>query len=109
MTLLAALVLAWLGCVSDDPCAGTRDLLASPAGLVLTPGEHALGWARTECFQCHQAARIHANDCTSLVAVDARAMDSAVDVDDTTSCVACHGSNGVREWASLLDTGEAAP
>ncbi len=109
MTALLWLWLGALGCVPDDPCAGTRDLLASPAGLVLTPAEHEIGWARTECFQCHQAARIHASDCTSVVAVDALAMDSAVDVDDTTSCVSCHGANGVREWEGLLDTGSTAP
>ena len=106
---MTALLWLWLGCVSEDPCAATRDLLASPSGLVLTPGEHEIGWARTECFQCHQAARIHSSDCASVVAVDAAALAEETDADDTTSCVACHGANGVRAWEDLLDTGDSGP
>jgi hypothetical protein len=93
----ALLLLALAGC-GDDPCAGTRDLLASPSALTLTEAEHELGWGRSECFQCHQQFRIHEEDCIDVAAVDGAAIDEASDPDDTTTCVPCHGSNGVPGW-----------
>ncbi len=105
---LMLLFMAIIGCEPGDPCAAARDLMASPGGLVITPEEHELGWGRTECFQCHQSFRIHQADCASVVAVDGEAIEERVDVSDTTTCVECHGSNGVAEWDSLLDSGDTA-
>lgn len=92
-------LLLLLGCGDDDPCAGRRDLATSPAGLDLTEGEHPSGWGRTECFQCHQAWDIHAEDCVDAVPV---AMEP-FEVSDPEACVACHGANGVAAWAALVE------
>lgn len=95
------LVLSLFGCGSDeDPCAGKRDLLSSPRGLELTQEEHPIGWEHTECFQCHQAWKVHTDDCLDGVAVDG----AAIQAETTDDCAACHGWNGVDAW---LDTGEA--
>ena len=88
------MVLLWpllgLGCGSEDPCAGTRDLGLSPAGLTLTAQEHP-GWDQQECFTCHQTWNIHQQDCMGGIDVDE--VQERTDVQDTTSCVACHGAN----------------
>lgn len=99
---MIALVLAWLGCAEEDPCAGVRDLATSPGGLALTREEHAAGWGKTACFQCHQAWVIHARDCSSFgdtaELVDLSAVAERADPSDTSSCVPCHGANGVAAW-----------
>ena len=97
------LLLGFVTACAEPECAATRDLLASPAGLALTEQEHPAGWGRTACFQCHQASRIHREDCLDDVAVDGAAINAAVDPADTSTCVACHGSNGHAEWDALLD------
>lgn len=106
--IVLVLSIFW-GCGAQDECAGTRDLLNSPAGLALTEQEHPAGWARTECFQCHQAFEIHASDCLKGVSVDGAAINDQIDVNDTTTCVQCHGANGNAAWEALLDTGDTAP
>lgn len=94
---LGVLAAALSGCAEADPCAGKRDLVNSPAGLTLVAGEHP-GWGSRECFQCHQRWEIHSADCVDEVAV------GEIDATEPEECVACHGSNGVAEWA---DTGDA--
>ena len=108
--LAFALALAALAaCGSDDPCAGVSDLLASPGGLALTEAEHPAGWGRSDCMLCHQAAAIHTASCASAP-VDLAAVREEADPEDTRTCVACHGANGVEAWAELEeepgDTGE---
>lgn len=101
--LALALVLA--SCDAADPCDGAVDLATSPEGLVLTAEEHAAGWGRTTCFQCHQAWALHREICGSWTdsgaAIDLAAIDAQVDPSDTSSCVPCHGSNGVAAWQQL--------
>jgi len=102
--LIPALLLA--GCGQTDPCAGVRDLATSPAGLTLTQVEHPAGWGHSECFQCHQAWRIHTADCNSFGdtagLIDLAAVAEQADPQDTTSCIPCHGDNGVEGWDALL-------
>ncbi len=92
-------------CGTDDPCEGLRDLATSPGGLTLTEAEHALGWGQSDCFQCHQAFKIHRADCSSFDDsggfIDLAAVAELADPADTTSCVPCHGSNGVPGWDQL--------
>lgn len=102
--LLALLALA--ACADPDPCDGVRDLLASPAALVLTEAEHP-GWGRETCFQCHHIARIHRSECLEGAEVDLERIRALADPEDPTTCVPCHGSNGVPALAaSEDDTGE---
>jgi hypothetical protein len=92
-----------LACVPvDDPCASKRDLVRSPAGLELTPGEHPAGWGDATCAQCHQAWTTHTRDCVA-VAVDVGDIDA--DFEDPASCVGCHGGNGVGWLEALRDSG----
>jgi hypothetical protein len=100
---LLALILA--GCGTDDACSEVRDLSKSPAGLALTEEEHPVGWAHTECFQCHQAWNIHANDCLVGVALTG----SDIPVDSTDGCRDCHGWNGVPEWVQDTDDTDVTP
>lgn len=86
------MILLWLLGCSVDPCDEVIDLSETPLGLDLTEEEHP-GWGNAECFQCHQAWRIHANSCVD--GVDISGIDP--DVDDTRSCSECHGENGVSE------------
>ena len=88
-------------CAEPDPCVGVRDLVASPAGLVLTAEEHGVGWGREACFACHPLASLHAVDCTAGAAVDGAAVNALIDPNDTSTCVPCHGENGVGAWQEL--------
>ena len=96
-----------IGCNSTDPCNQVRDLSRSPDGLTLVQEEHPLGWGRTDCFECHQIFNIHHTACIGIDGVDVSAINAQIDVRDTSTCVACHGTNGVADWDGLLDTAEA--
>ncbi|HJN73466.1 MAG TPA: hypothetical protein QGF58_05985 [Myxococcota bacterium] len=93
-------LLLLLACGDPDPCAGTRDLTRSPAALTLTAEEHGVGWGQEQCFQCHQAWNIHSQDCIGGVEVE----EIEADPEDPSTCVPCHGDNGVE--ALRVDTGE---
>lgn len=69
---------------APDPC--PEGLLAD--GLVLTARSHPVGWTRSECFDCHAAARIHRSQCLPGQPIDAE--DWLVPTD----CTTCHGDNG---------------
>lgn len=94
---MMVLLLTLLAGCSTDPCAGTRDLANSPDGLQLTEVEHPVGWGHTDCFQCHQRWKLHADSC--IVGVDVHGDE--IQPETTADCVECHGWNGVPEW---LDT-----
>ncbi|MCP4805719.1 MAG: hypothetical protein GY913_35905 [Proteobacteria bacterium] len=85
-----------LACSSDEPC---TDMTQSPGALTVTEEEHALGWGESECAQCHPAWTLHQRDCVGVL--DLEELEARTDLSDTTSCVACHGTNGAPE----LDTG----
>ena len=70
------MIALWLLACAQDPCAGTEDMTTSPAGLELTAEEHDIGWGETECFLCHQAWTIHAQDCVDGVRIDVAAIDA---------------------------------
>ena len=102
--ILLFLVLLLPACQEDDPCAGVRDIFQSPRGLTLTREEHVLGWGQTECFQCHQLWSIHVSPCTAILGDSAGDINAGIDPEDTTTCISCHGTNGVDGWG---DTGAA--
>jgi len=106
--VLALLLLGLAGCPPADPCTRVRDLATSPDGLDLTAEEHP-GWGQTACFQCHPIVRIHRADCFSAAEINVAAIDDLVDVQDTTTCVPCHGANGVPAWVDLASDTGATP
>lgn len=82
-----------LGCVEVEPCESLGDASASPGGLLITQEEHGPGWSQDECFTCHQTWNIHQFDC--IGGVDLEAVEALADPEDVSSCVQCHGANGV--------------
>lgn len=72
------------------------DLEASPQGLVLTQEEHEGGWGRSRCFLCHAIENIHINYYSTTPGVDLNAVRSITITGGDSSCVTCHGSNGVQ-------------
>lgn len=71
------------------------DLLGTTDGLVLTQDEHEAGWGRSECDLCHNLENIHLTNRTSLN-IDMEAIREDVLAEGITSCVTCHGTNGVE-------------
>ncbi len=103
----AAATAVFIGCGSDDPCAGTRDLIESPLALEIVESEHTLGWGHDTCFQCHQVWAIHAETCVTVEGIDVAAIVDQIDVEDPTTCAECHGANGVPWLAEWLELQEA--
>lgn len=93
--LVAVALLA--GC-ETDPCDGRVDLTLSPAGLALTEAEHPAGWGQPTCAQCHPAFTLHDAACADVAGLDLAAIDAEADLEDPSTCVACHGPNGVAAW-----------
>lgn len=73
------------------------NLLASPAGLVVTQAEHPTGWGRPECFACHEIRNIHTVNRTGLPddVADLAGVRAIVQSGGEGSCQQCHGTNGV--------------
>jgi hypothetical protein len=94
-------VILWLllavGCApeDDDPCAYVRDLARSEASFTVTPREHGVGWGNETCLQCHQTWNTHQIDCVRALDLDMEAIRAAADFEDPSTCVPCHGANGV--------------
>ena len=101
-------MILWLvltGCLTDDdPCAYVHDLVRSDGSLALTPEEHGVGWGNETCLQCHQVWNTHRHDCARSVDLDMEAIREAADFEDTTTCVPCHGTNGVPGLAEAGTT-----
>ena len=72
-------------------------LLASPGGLVVLEEEHPTGWMRADCFGCHNVNNIHQINRTGLPddEVDLAGVRAIVQSGGESSCMMCHGSNGV--------------
>jgi hypothetical protein len=93
LPVLAGLLLA-AGC-PWDPCAGTDDLLAGPEGIRLTVDEHAAGWGKDACTQCHNLETTHQVDCSDSAELDMEAIRREAEDGTYESCAGCHGDNGV--------------
>lgn len=87
----------FLGCGSFEESEGEDygNILNTAQGLVLTEGEHAIGWREPNCFICHQADNIHRLNRTGLNSVDVKEIQQTVLDEGLTSCSRCHGTNGV--------------
>ena len=84
-----------VGCGTFDPCDGVQDLSSTPLGVELTSSEHP-GWGSDACFQCHSVVLIHRASCMTPD-VDVDAINADIDVNNTQTCTACHGTNGLPE------------
>jgi hypothetical protein len=88
-------LLLLVGCAAErEEC--SHDPLRSPGGLVVTEAEHGVGWQREDCFQCHQTWNIHQVDCIGSLDVDLAEVRAAADPEDASTCVSCHGDNGLE-------------
>ena len=87
------------GCGSDAAPQSENygNMLASPGGLVVLEEEHPTGWMRSDCFGCHNVNNIHQVNRTGLPddEVDLAGVRAIVHNEGESSCMMCHGSNGV--------------
>lgn len=86
------MLLLLLACANETTCPD-GSMTASEEGLVVTEGEHPDGWGREDCETCHSEAALHRHACTP--SVDMEELRTRVEEDGYTSCVECHGENGV--------------
>lgn len=89
---LALFLMAGCGTV-DTTGENYGDLLLSPAGLEITEAEHPDGWGRADCTVCHNFYNIHLG---TVAGIDMAAVRQTVEDDGLSSCVTCHGTNGVQ-------------
>lgn len=90
-------VLAACGSDASPQSENYGNILASPDGLVLVAAEHPTGWGRPDCFACHNADNIHQVNRTGLPDSDVNLANvrAIVQNQGESSCVQCHGTNGV--------------
>lgn len=95
--LIPVLALLVAACGSDGPPKSEDygNLLASPAGLVLVIEEHPTGWGRADCFLCHEIRNMHTVNRTGIADLDLAEIRAIVRNQGESSCVQCHGDNGV--------------
>lgn len=70
------------------------NLLDTPEGLVLTEGEHGIGWGHPECTICHNLENIHLENRTGIPIDIDLIHDQAIE-DGIAGCAICHGTNGI--------------
>ena len=95
---LCVLCLAACGSDASPQSENYGNVLASPSGLVLVQEEHQTGWGRADCFACHNANNIHQVNRTGLPddEADLANVRAIVHNQGESSCVMCHGANGVE-------------
>ncbi|MBI2091894.1 MAG: hypothetical protein HYY43_06485 [Deltaproteobacteria bacterium] len=97
IVLLASCILLLSACGEDNAVTGEDhgNIAASESGIILTQGEHEIGWGKAACFDCHNTENIHQTDRTgtglNLEAIEELTKDGGLD-----SCATCHGTNGVE-------------
>ncbi|MFN8643056.1 MAG: hypothetical protein U0802_15900 [Candidatus Binatia bacterium] len=106
--LLATLLVAACGDNAEPQSEDYGNLLNSPGGLVVLREEHPTGWARPDCFACHNVLNMHTVNRTGLPScrtlpqppttgcVDLDEIQLIIDNEGQDSCMQCHGDNGVR-------------
>jgi len=103
---MAALALSACGCLLFLAACGSDaspqsenygNVLAPPEGLVLVAEEHPTGWERSDCFACHNVNNIHQINRTGLPddQADLAGVRTIVQNQGESSCMLCHGANGV--------------
>ena len=80
-------------------CANTDDGEYYPSiydtGLILTESNHIGGYGRSDCFFCKNINKIHVTD-NSGGSVDVAAIREQTIQEGVSSCIECHGGNGVE-------------
>jgi hypothetical protein len=94
--VLTAVLLAACGSDAEPESDDYGNLLASPAGLVVVEEEHPTGWGRPDCFGCHEVRKMHVVNRTGVADLDMEEIREIVRENGETSCVECHGTNGVE-------------
>ncbi len=92
--VLFAICLA--ACQGEEAVEYYGTLTESPSGLVLERSEHAYGWGRANCWECHALENIHLPLPERPANLDMDAIRAIVDEEGLSSCVRCHGANGVN-------------
>ncbi len=92
LLILLALVLPSWGCSHHD--SGEDYGATTLSELVLTQANHAPGWQRTECFDCHLQKNLHQGTDSVIPGIDLEAIRKIVAEGGEASCSVCHGSNG---------------
>ncbi|MCC6276656.1 MAG: hypothetical protein IT289_01930 [Oligoflexia bacterium] len=96
MMKIAFVVLLFLTATGCQVSRQTEDYkLRTISDITLTPTNHQHGYARRECFLCHNPANIHLNNRLNSPLFDLA--KPLVDQSGETSCAGCHGSNGVSQ------------
>jgi hypothetical protein len=99
MTLLKrlpALAILMTAC-SQPPQYEYYPNLVSTADLALTQPTHPHGWARVECFSCHNIANIHQVDRIGVPETFLQKAQQDSENQGVVSCSQCHGYNGVPQ------------
>lgn len=75
------------------------DIFETEEGIVLTEGEHAVGWGQAECLICHNLNNIHLLNRSSRTDIDIDEIreDAKTEWESrgSVACTDCHGPNGV--------------
>ena len=93
VTMLRLVLVGGLLAGCDDACP-RGSMLDSQEGLIVTKQEHPLGWGLAQCGACHVHTRLHRTQCTP--GVDLASIRETVDSEGDSSCVNCHGTNGIQ-------------
>ncbi len=104
--LVLAVVVAGCGSAGSPMSEDYGNILASPDGLVLVEEEHPTGWTRPDCFGCHDVNNIHQVNRTGLPddVANLSGVREIVNNQGESSCMLCHGSNGVAPTATVRPT-----
>jgi hypothetical protein len=106
LVALAAAAIAGCGTAGNMQGENYGNLLNSPASLVVVQEEHPTGWGRPDCFACHNIMNIHTVNRTGLPNCSATITQDCLNLSEIqaivssqleSSCVMCHGNNGVNQ------------
>ena len=96
--LVAVAAVSGCGSGSSPQSEDYGNILASPGGLIVLEEEHPSGWMRSDCFGCHNVNNMHQVNRTGLTdeQVDLTGIRAIIQNQGESSCVQCHGPNGVQ-------------